>query len=100
MFTNQYNFHMLRNNLANLVKGINKSKHALDKYGSLEVLVGTQLWDKGTAELTHLTESGPRGVYDYRAIDTSGPYSYVFLKPFFHPNMKLPCINSENWLIL
>jgi 20S proteasome alpha/beta subunit len=83
MYSNEYNFSSLQNNFGNLVKGINKSKYARDIDGSLEVLVATQIEDKGTAELTHITETAQSDVHDYRAIGSSGMYSYVFLKPFY-----------------
>jgi hypothetical protein len=89
MHTEEYNFSLLRNNFGNLVKGINRSKYAGAINGSLEVLVATQIGDNAAAELTHITISGPTNVYDYRAIGSSGPYTYIFLKPFFSSGREI-----------
>jgi 20S proteasome alpha/beta subunit len=83
MYNGEYNFTSLQNNFGNLVKAINNSKVARDLNGSLEILVATQIGDKGTAELTHFTDKTQSDVYDYRGIGSSGIYANVFLKPFF-----------------
>jgi 20S proteasome alpha/beta subunit len=83
MYGGQYNYSTIQTNFGNLVKGINRSKYALDINGSLELLVATQIADKQTAELTHFTAKGPSDVHDYRGIGSSGMYTYIFLKPFF-----------------
>jgi len=81
MYSGPHSFPTVQNNLGNIVKGLNKSKYAIDINGSLEVLVATQIGDTKTAVLSHMTMRGQSDVNNYRAIGSSGMYSYVFLKP-------------------
>ena len=83
MYSSEYNLASLQNNFGILVEAINKSKVARDLSGSLGILVATQIGDKRTAALTHITQKAQSDVYDYRGIGSSGMYSNVFLKPFF-----------------
>jgi 20S proteasome alpha/beta subunit len=89
LYSNQYNFSRITNNLGKIVKVINKSVKARHLNGELEVLVATQVADTRTANLTYIRKSIQTDVYDYQGIGSSGTYANVFLKPFYTNNITM-----------
>ena len=71
----------------------NKGKHQYENVASAHVdyttLVATQIGDTKTAVLSHMTKYGQSDVNDYRAIGSSGMYSYVFLKPLYESETNI-----------
>jgi hypothetical protein len=78
-----YDYGTIQGRLTTLVKKINVSQQARDRYGQLDVLTATQLADIGQAKLTYTTSVGVSDVPRYQSIGVGEQFSYVFLKPFY-----------------